>query len=147
MGYLSLTHVGGFALINNLSTVRSNSLVVVIAVASLIAFGCQKSATEVCTDQVTLSLSMTVKDSVSGALVPNAVLLATMGAIKDSVVIGSNVEAYPVALAWGAPGTYDVSVRSPGYATWTSTATVTVGDAKCGRLAPLAITALMQKAP
>jgi hypothetical protein len=111
---------------------------------ALAASSCQKSVAEpVCTTNATLSLSVTVRDSVSGAALPNAVIRASMGTRTDSAVVGP-VAAYPVSLAWAA-GTYDVTVQSPGYTAWTSTQTVTYSNQACGRLAALAVTALMQR--
>jgi hypothetical protein len=135
-------------MIEHISRSRLRVLSAGVTTVALIVSGCQKSATEVCTDQASISLFVTVRDSLSGALVPNASLRASMGAIRDSLAIGSNVGAYPVSLDWsGGAGTFDVAVNAPGYMAWTTSATVLVSDARCGRLAPLSITALLQKSP
>jgi uncharacterized protein CbrC (UPF0167 family) len=116
-----------------------------MAGVALAAPSCQKSVTGVCTTNLTRSLAVTVRDSVSGAVLPSAVIRASMGTRTDSAVVGS-VAAYPVSLAWDA-GTYEVTVQAPGYTTWTSTQTVTYSNRACGHLAPLAVTALMQRTP
>ena len=123
---------------------REGSLAGLLAAFTLIAAGCQKPLpAELCSTSRTLPLAVSVRDSVSGALLPNAVLYASMGTRTDTVAIGSNVEAYPVSLAWAA-GTYGVVAQAPGYIAWTSTQTVTSDGC---HLASTAVTALMQKAP
>ena len=106
--------------------------------------GC-KPVTEACAAYTSPALVVTARDSVSGALIPNAIISASMGTLTDSAVVGPAPE-YPVLLASSA-GTYEVSVRAPGYTTWTSTQTVAYTNQACGHIAPLAFTALMQGVP
>ena len=132
-------------MINAAIGTRLRPLWAAVACIALAEASCQRPVTEACTANRTLSLTVTVRDSVSAALLPNAVIRASMGARADSAVVGPVAE-YPVSLAWDA-GTYDVTVQVPGYTTWTATQTVTYSNQACGKLAPLAVTALMQRAP
>ena len=120
-----------------------------LAVASLAFCGlaCGKGITATCSTVEYHTLFVTAKDSISGALVPNAVLKAT-GPFSDSVSIGPNVSAYPVSLA-GAAGVYTVTVQATGYSTWTKTVTVTLsGQSDCGGQPNIvSITALLEKTP
>ena len=89
------------------------------------------------------ALQVTARDSVTGALVANAVLRAVgQGSDSASVSIGSNVNLYPVNLA-SYGDTYAVSVQAPGYSPWSRTVVVTGGCVPKG----VTVTALMQKSP
>jgi hypothetical protein len=92
------------------------------------------------------SLFVTATDSVSGALVPNA-LLKAVGPVTDSIAIGSNTNLYPVPLAPVA-GTYVVTIQATGYSTWTRSETVTSSDpTECHRPDGLSVTAQLHKLP
>jgi hypothetical protein len=97
-----------------------------------------------CTTEATLPLVVLVRDSVSDTLLTNAVVYASMGARTDSLVITPSNPPFARPLAW-AIGVYEVEARAAGYATWTSTATITYKSKQCGKLQSLQLTALMQK--
>jgi len=91
----------------------------------------------------THSIVVTAKDSVTGALVPNAAVMAA-GASGDTakMSIGSDVTRYPADLSVLA-GAYTVSVAASGYATWTTT----VGVANDCAQPQVTLTAMMQRSP
>ena len=114
-------------------------------VVALVGTACARSATEVaCSEDGFLPpLAVTVTDSASGALVPDAVVIAA-GPTADSVSIGANVnDAYPARLG-GLAGVYTVTVRAAGYLTWAHSETVTASVASCGRGLVLAVEAQLQ---
>jgi hypothetical protein len=131
-------------MVNSAICIRFGRLWAAVAGIALAGSSCQKP-TGLCPLVRSFSLSVTVRDSVSGAVLPNTVIRASEGTRTDSVVVGPDA-AYPVMFAWDA-GTYDVTVQAPGYTTWTSTQTVTYSNQPCGRSVPLAVTALMQRTP
>jgi hypothetical protein len=91
-----------------------------------------------------LTCTTEATDSVSDTLLTNAVVYASMGARTDSLVITPSNPPFARPLAW-AIGVYEVEARAAGYATWTSTATITYKSKQCGKLQSLQLTALMQK--
>jgi len=111
--------------------------------STLLLAGC-RSLTGCNATSLTLALEVTAKDSVTGALVPNATLKSAYadGQAVATVSVGSEVSGYPVNLAT-AGGTYTVSIAAAGYTTWTQTVVV---NGEC-RPTAVSITALMQKSP
>ena len=90
---------------------------------AVIGSACKKSPTAVyCQAELLPALMVTVRDSVTGALVSN-VSLKTVGPYSDSAAVSSNLDLYPVSLA-GPPGTYLLTVRAVGYSTWAQSETV-----------------------
>jgi hypothetical protein len=87
----------------------------------------------VCTEEARPALMVGLADSLSGVTTgfTNVTILATDGAFADSVVMpvypGSPYNG-PVALAYERRGTYTVSVRADGYATWIKPGVVVAGD-------------------
>ena len=80
----------------------------------------------VCTDDFRHGLSVTVVDSVTSAPPASAVLIARSGAFVDSVGPATPHPVVqngpPVLLLFSAgerAGTYDLTVRAPGYRDWT----------------------------
>ena len=104
----------------------------------LMAAGCGNFFGSRCGAVAYLALLVTARDSLTGVLVPNAVL--GVEGQGPGVSIGSNVNLYPVNLADHA-GTYTVFVQVPGYLSWTKTVIVTGGCAPNS----VSVTALMQK--
>jgi hypothetical protein len=123
------------------------SLPLALVMVALSASACKREPTAlvVCPLVAYDALSVTARDSVSGALLPNAFLKA-LGTYTDSINVGSNLSNYPVALG-AVAGMYAVSVQAPGYATWTRMETVTLSDPECGIPNQLSVTALMQRSP
>ena len=88
-----------------------------------------------CTADYRFGLTVTVVDSVTSAPPASAVLLARSGAFVDSVgpatpVVGS-LNGPPVLVLSAAgerPGTYDLTVRAPGYRDWTRTGVEVTAD-------------------
>jgi hypothetical protein len=97
-----------------------------------------------CTAEATLPLVVFVRDSVSDTLLTDAVVYASMGGRTDSLVITPSNPQFVHPLAW-AVGVYQVEAKAAGYATWTSTATITYKSERCGKLQSLQLTALMQR--
>jgi len=126
-------------------TTRFRPLWAAAASLALAAPSCQQSVTGVCTADLTPVMSVTVRDSASGALLPNAVIRASMGTRTDSAVVGPEA-AYPVWLGWDA-GTYAVTVQAAGYSTWSSSQTAAYTDKTCGHFGTVSVAALMQRTP
>ena len=103
----------------------------------------------VCTDDLRFGLRVTVVDSLTNAPPASAVLLARSGTVVDSVGPATPQPVVqngpPVLLLFAAgerPGTYDLTVRSPGYRDWTRTGVQVTAD-ECHVL-PVEITARLQ---
>lgn len=130
---------------------RASSVVAVVACVALAA--CERP-TGLCDLSRPLAvLEVTAVDSVSGALVPNAVITATGPApdsalivVPDSASIGTNVAAYPVRLG-SSVGNYVVTVHAVGYRVWTQAEAVTYAAGTCHGDLPMAVTAVMQASP
>ena len=87
----------------------------------------------VCTEEARPALMIGLADSLSGATTgfTNVTIVATDGTFADSVVLPTYPgDPYngPVALAYERRGTYTVSARADGYATWSKTGVVVSGD-------------------
>ena len=93
-------------------------------------------------------LAVTAVDSLSRALVPNAVITASgpVSVYPDSASIGANASAYPVWFG-SALGTYIVTVRAAGYQDWTHSEDVTYDAGICHGGLPMAVTAEMHASP
>lgn len=134
-----------FAMGNAMIGTRFRLLCAALACLALAASSCQTSVTGACTADFTPVMSVTVRDSASGALLPNAVIRASLGTRTDSAVVGPEA-TYPVWLGWDA-GTYAVTVQAAGYSTWSASQTATYTDRACGHFATVDVAALMQRAP
>jgi hypothetical protein len=102
----------------------------------------------VCTEEARPGLMVALADSLTGVTTgfTNVAIIAREGAYADSAVMAT----YPqppstggVALAYERRGTYDVSVRADGYATWTRTGVIVTGDV-C-HVATVALTARLAR--
>ena len=93
------------------------------------------------------TLTVTAKDSVTGALVANTTLTAVTSQYGTATLsIGSDVSQYPVVFYNPASGPNTVTVAAAGYATWSQA--VSVPDYSGGDCKPInvaSVTALMQK--
>ena len=103
-----------------------------------------------CTEEYRYGLNVTVVDSLTGASPSSAMLIARDGAFVDSVgpqtTFITGPQGQPVLLVSAAgerPGTYDVTVRSPGYLAWTRAGVQITGD-EC-HVDPIALTARLRK--
>ncbi|MBI1810011.1 MAG: carboxypeptidase regulatory-like domain-containing protein [Gemmatimonadetes bacterium] len=96
----------------------------------------------VCTAIAVAGLNVTVTDSLSGAAIDNASVVAslTTGVVADSSMGSFGGGRY--ALLYERPGTYDVSVRANGYAAWRGG--VVLGRDQC-HVIPVAIAARLVK--
>jgi hypothetical protein len=86
-----------------------------------------------CTEEARPALMVGLTDSLSGATTgfTGVTIVATDGVFADSVVMPTYPgDPYngPVALAYERRGTYTVSVRANGYATWTKPGVIVSGD-------------------
>jgi hypothetical protein len=113
----------------------------IATIVAVIGSGCTRNPTAIyCPAELLSALQVTVNDSLTGALVPNAVLKA-VGPHSDSVVVGSSASSYPVGLAV-SPGAYQLTVSAAGYAPWAQAETVTPGNL-CGQ--PLRISVRLRR--
>ena len=103
-----------------------------------------------CTDVLVYGLNVTVVDSLTNAPPSSATLIAQSGTYVDSVgpqtpfIVGQQGQQQLLVSAAGErPGTYDLTVRSPGYLAWTRAGVqVTANDC---HVDPVALTARLQK--
>jgi hypothetical protein len=103
-----------------------------------------------CTAEYRYGLNVTVVDSITGAPPASAVLIAQSGAARDSVgpatpqPFGLNGAPVLVLNAAGErAGTYDLTVRAPGYGAWTRTSVRVTAD-RC-HVRGVAVTARLQR--
>ncbi|MCX5765873.1 MAG: carboxypeptidase-like regulatory domain-containing protein [Gemmatimonadetes bacterium] len=96
----------------------------------------------VCALYAAAGLNVTVTDSVSGAPVSGATVVAVgrNGARNDSTITGSGGTA---ALLYEAPGSFDVTVRLTGYTTW-SRAGIAIAKDVC-HVIPVSLGARLQR--
>ena len=103
---------------------KSSSRLTWIGLGALALAGCDReSLPVVCTPSIEQGLYITVVDSVTGAPPPSAALIARSGTYVDSVGPYA-VQPGSLLILTAVPervGTYDLTVRSPGYLTWTRT--------------------------
>jgi hypothetical protein len=116
----------------------------------LSACGSPLAGGRVCTEDFRYGLNVTVVDSVTNAPPASAVLIARSGAFVDSVGPRAPmqfVQNGPLVLllssAGERAGTYELTVRSPGYRDWTRTG-VEVTEDEC-HVRPITLTARLQK--
>ena len=96
----------------------------------------------VCTDDLRAGLVVTVRDSVTGAPVSGARVVARTGATADTARSPLNGIS---ALAYEKAGTYEVTVEQAGYRPWTR-ANVQVTRDEC-HVRTVSLTALLQPQP
>jgi len=105
------------------------------AAATLLA-GCGELTHPVaCTADFRFGLHVTVADSLTEAPPASAVVVARSGTFVDSVgptpstpVNGGGPALLRFYMAGERPGTYDLTVRSPGYQEWSRTGIQVTGD-------------------
>jgi hypothetical protein len=85
-----------------------------LAALLVVPLGACEGLPTVCTDEARPALDVTVTSATTGAPVV-ATVIARDGAFADSM---STAGPYFTSL-WERAGTYDVTVRAAGYATWT----------------------------
>jgi hypothetical protein len=120
------------------------------AAGALLLAGCDPVTSDFnCTADFRFGLNVTVVDSVTNAPPASAVLIARTGAVVDSVGPATPQQLVlngPPVLLLGAagerPGTYDLTVRAPGYRDWTRNG-VTVTADEC-HVRSVAVTARLQ---
>lgn len=105
----------------------------------------------VCTSDFRYGIRVTVVDSATGAPPPEATLLASSGAFRDSVgpreplqLVRNGPPVLILSTAGERPGVYSVTVRSPGYREWTRSR-ITVTADEC-HVRPVGLTARLQPA-
>jgi hypothetical protein len=91
-----------------------------------------------------IALAITVRDSISGrALADSASGSFRVDAITDTLM------RYDSLTLIGGPivGSYDVTVQRPGYRTWTAFGISATQTRECGGVAPVKLTAPLQRLP
>lgn len=108
--------------------------------------------TEVCTTEARAGIVVTVVDSVTGDPPATATFVARSGAWADSSLratlpgVGTQASELVWDTAWERPGTYDVTVRSPGYRDWIRTRVrVTAETDACHHVRTTRLTARLQR--
>ena len=120
---------------------------------ALLLSGCDSPLEEdfdVCTPNYVMGLNVDVVDSVTTAPPASALLIARSGAFVDSVGPLPSYQAWengPFVLRLSAAGeragTYDLTVRSPGYRDWTLMGVKVTADG-C-HVRPVAVTARLRR--
>jgi hypothetical protein len=121
------------------------------AASALLLAGCGPVTGDFnCTADFRFGLNVTVVDSVTSAPPASAVLIARTGAVVDSVGPATPQQLVlngPPVLLLGAagerPGTYDLTVRAPGYRDWTRNGVRVTAD-EC-HVRGIAVTARLQR--
>ncbi len=97
-----------------------------LLIAATVAEACTSPSGLICTTEYRFGLAITVVDSVTASPPATAILIARSGTFVDSVGPIApylvDVNAAPVLILYSAgerAGTYDVTVRAPGYKDWT----------------------------
>jgi hypothetical protein len=114
------------------------------------AQGCRNPTALVCTDEFRYGLQITVVDSTTLSPPSSATLLARSGTFTDSLGPQApflvNNHGVRVLMLWTAGervGTYDVTVKSPGYRDWVRSG-ITVTANEC-HVNEISITAKLQR--
>ena len=113
-----------------------------LCAAAVVAAGCEQTttpaSTRFCTPNIVFGLGVTVVDSLTGVAPASALLIARSGAFVDSVGPEPSrvwYEGGPPAIqlyaAMEREGTYDLTVRAPGYADWSRTGVRVERDDHC----------------
>jgi hypothetical protein len=95
-----------------------------------------------CTLEARSGLIVTVRDSVTGALVPNASVVARNATITDTA---RDVSTGVYSLAYEMAGVFEVVVERTGYRPW-SRANVRIRQGRC-HVETVSLTALLQPQP
>jgi hypothetical protein len=121
------------------------------AAGALLLAGCGAITGDyACTADYRYGLNVTVVDSVTSAPPASAVLIARTGAAVDSVgpaapqpVVLNGPPVLLLGAAGERPGTYDLTVRAPGYRDWTRNGVKVTAD-EC-HVRGIAVTARLQR--
>jgi hypothetical protein len=122
-----------------------------LCAGAVLAAGCESvtTSTRACTPNYVFGLHVDVVDSLTTAPPASALLIARSGAFVDSVGPEPSKLSYeggPTYLrlyaAGERTGTYDLTVRAPGYRDWTRTGVRVTGD-EC-HAHPTTLTARLQ---
>jgi hypothetical protein len=144
---MTIMRVAGLLQTARSREVNMRRLLIAVFLLAPVASACDRSAPVAVSCLVMYqTLFVTARDSVSGALVPNAVLTAT-GPRTYSASVGSDVSVYPVVVAF-VEGTFFVTVQAAGYNTWSKSVTVPSSDlSDCRPPNSVSVTALLQPTP
>lgn len=117
---------------------------------ALLVAGCGPLTSVACTADFRYGLNVTVVDSVTNAPPASALLVARTGTVVDSVgpvapqpLVLNGPPTLQLAAAGERPGTYDLTVRAPGYREWTRTGVKVTAD-EC-HVRGIALTARLQR--
>jgi hypothetical protein len=130
---------------------RSVSSLLPACAAAFALTACDRlSLPHACTADFRYGLNVTVVDSLTNTPPASATLIARAGAYVDSVGPRAPLPNGPqgpavliLSTAGERPGTYDLTVRAPGYRDWTRTGVQVTAD-EC-HVHPVALTARLQK--
>lgn len=109
----------------------------VAACSALVLYGCDGLSDPVtCPDWIPPSVTVTVRDSVSGANITNlsTLVLRNAAGVVDSTslfVPAPDETVVSTSLGAGATGTFSLTVRRMGYQSWTKSGIV-VENGECG---------------
>ena len=107
-----------------------------IVVASLSAACNSKPTGVACVPELSHALDITVIDSITGAVVPQATIVVTDGTgWYDSADVVMPKEFF----AGHSPGTYTIVTRAAGYASWTQSVQVPVASDVNGCVVPATV--------
>jgi len=101
-------------------------LVVALLLGLLLTACGDESLGPVCTAQAVFGINLRVTDGAGTPLAQSALGVAVDGAYTDTLIVISDMD---LAGAVERPGTYDVAVFHPGFATWSADAVVVTADA------------------
>ena len=121
-----------------------------VLIGAVFAEACNSPSGVICTAEFRFGLAITVVDSVTSSPPASALLIARSGTFVDSVgpnaPFSTNAGSSPVLIlntAGERAGTYDVTVRAPGYRDWLGSG-IKISADEC-HVKPVAITALLQR--
>ncbi len=118
-----------------------------LSIAAILATACTMPNDVVCTAEFRYGLNITVVDSITVSPPASATLLVRSGTFADSVGPQAPFQFAPPVLilstAGERAGTYDVTIKSPGYRDWIRSGIEVTADV-C-HVHPVALTAKLQK--
>jgi hypothetical protein len=123
------------------TTARAPSLLCVAAIALLAASCSDMNPIAECTAVQSISVVVTVRDSVTGsAAADNAIGTLVGDAVNDTLF---NIDSLTIE-GGNQLGTFTVTIDRPGYLTWVASNVHVTDRSECGSVIPVRLTALLQ---